>query len=420
VTNIGAADRVENNAERDRVVHSADARSARLAASMSGTNLARAGDYNQRTVLQAIRLGGETTRVELAALTGLTAPTIANITKRLTELGLVRLVGRRQGARGQPALQLSINPDGAFAIGLNIDRDHISLALVDLAGAVRRLVRREVDFALPPDVVAFAREQVAALLSAEGVRDEHVLGVGVAIPDELGRITIPHRPAAYDAWNSIDIASLLREVLPWPVHVDNDAAAAALGEAQQRTGHDGQTFFYLLISAGLGGGPVIDGNYFRGASLRSGEIGLMPDPSSDRVGAVVQDTVSVSALRARFEDAGKNGDLANLVSQDPSCRLIVDAWIRDAARSLASPIVAVNCLINPAAILIGGRLPLPIVTQLVEALEATLDSTSLPSRAPILAAVTAEDGAVIGAAALPFLDNVLPSDSILIQAGRRD
>lgn len=417
---IVAPDKGDRTPDRGGIVHSANARSARLAASMSGTNLARAGDYNQRTVLQAIRLSGETTRVELAALTGLTAPTIANITKRLTDLGLIQLVGRRQGARGQPALRLSIDPDGAFAIGLNIDRDHVSLALVDLAGTVRGLVRQDIEFALPPDVIAFACEQVAAMLAAEDVPHDKVLGLGVAMPDDLGRIPIPHRPAAYDAWNSVDIASELRQQLAWPIHVDNDAAAAALGEAQQRAGPDGQTFFYLLISAGLGGGPVIEGNYFRGASLRSGEIGLMPDPTAERAGAVVQDTVSLSALRARFEGAGKDSGLASLRSDDPSCQALVDAWIRDAARSLASPLGAVNCLINPAAIVIGGRLPQPLVTRLARALDTMLEDVALPSRAPILEAVTGEDGAVIGAAMLPFLDHVLPSDSILIQAGRRE
>jgi len=402
------------------VVHSADARSARLAVSLSGTNLARAGDYNQRTVLQAIRLAGETTRVELANLTGLTAPTIANITGRLTDLRLIKLVGRRQGARGQPALRLSIDPDGAFAIGLNIDRDHMSLALVDLAGATRAVVRREVAFALPEEVVAFAGEQLDGLLRAGRADRARVLGVGVALPDDLGRIPIPHRPAGYERWDGVDVGALVRRALPWPIHVDNDAAAAALGEAQQRTGSGGQNFFYLLISAGLGGGPVIDGTYFRGATLRSGEIGLMPDASVARAGAVVQDTVSLSALRARFEAAGRAGTGAELLADDPACRGIVDGWIADAAASLAAPLVAVNCLLDPAAILIGGRLPLALVERLAAALNARLDGYRLPSRAPIAAASTAEDGAVIGAAMLPFLDHVLPSDAILIQAGRRD
>ncbi|MEC8034515.1 MAG: hypothetical protein VX205_05910 [Pseudomonadota bacterium] len=52
---------------------------------LSGTNLERAADHNQRITLHAIRVGGMLTRVELARITGLTAPAIANITKRLLQ-----------------------------------------------------------------------------------------------------------------------------------------------------------------------------------------------------------------------------------------------------------------------------------------------------------------------------------------------
>jgi predicted NBD/HSP70 family sugar kinase len=404
---------------RTRSGRQTEGRSARLAVSLSGTNLVRAGDYNQRTVLQAIRLSGETTRVELARQTGLTAPTIANITGRLTELGLVRLAGRRHGPRGQPALRLTVDPDGAFAIGLNIDRDHVTMVALDLAGEVRSRVSREMTFAMPEDVVAYVRDELAGLIAAGGIRSDRVLGVGVALPDELGKIALPHRPVGYERWSELDVAQLLADVLPWPVHVDNDAAAAAVGEAQCSTGFEHPSFFYLLISAGLGGGPVIDGSYYRGATLRSGEIGLMPDPTSGMAGALVQDTVSLSALGTRLEAAGQPfARLEDLVSPAPATAAVVDRWIEDATRSLVLPLVAVNCLINPNAVLIGGRLPMPLIERLAASLNGALCTQSLPSRARVMSANMAGDAPAIGAAILPFLDQVLPSDAILIQAGR--
>lgn len=401
-------------------VTSADARTARLSLSLSGTNLVRAGDYNQRTVLQAIRLSGETTRVELARQTGLTTPTIANITGRLLELGLIRLAGRLHGARGQPALRLTIEPDGAFAIGLNIDRDHINMVVLDLAGEVRSRLTHEIDFAMPDDVVAFVRDRIDSMLVAGGVVRDRILGVGVALPDDLGKIDLPHRPIGYEKWSRLNVAELLGGVLPWPVHVDNDAAAAALGEAQRSTGYVSPSFFYLLISAGLGGGPVIEGSYYRGATSRSGEIGLMPDPTSERPGALIQDTVSLSALGARLEAAGRRvSGIDDLLSDDATTVAVIERWIGDAARSLVGPLVAVNCLINPGAVLIGGRLPPPLIERLAIALDQALDGTRMPARAPIYPAAMAGDAAAIGAAILPFLDQVLPSDAILIQAGRQ-
>lgn len=398
--------------------HAAEGRDARLSRSLSGTNLERAGDYNLRTVLQAVRLNGDTTRVAIAQQTGLTAPTIANITGRLIDMGLVRNAGRIQGGRGQPALRLQINPEGAFGIGLNIDRDHLTLVTLDLAGQVRSRETREIAFAMPDDVVAFVGEVLDRAIADGGVDRDRVLGVGVAIPDDLGRITLPHQPTGYGVWNEVDPTVLLG-ILPWPIHCDNDAAAAALGEAEYGTAFDNPSFFYLLISAGLGGGPVIDRSYHRGANARSGEIGLMPD-TTGQPGATVQDTVSLSALLARLESAGfSRPAVDDLCGDDPRLAPVIDGWIADAVRALTAPLVAINCLLDPDAILIGGRLPMPLITRLAEGLTETLEAVPQPSRAKIMPAVMAQDAPAIGAAILPFLDHILPSDSILIQSGRQ-
>jgi predicted NBD/HSP70 family sugar kinase len=85
---------------------------------------------------------------------------------------------------------------------------------------------------------------------------------------------------------------------------------------------------------------------------------------------------------------------------------------------LVQPLIAVNCLINPAAILIGGRLPGKLVDALVERLNARMAGRKLPVVAPVRRAEAADDASAIGAAIIPFLDHVLPSESILMQAGR--
>ncbi|MEG3165687.1 ROK family transcriptional regulator [Sphingomonas sp. PB2P19] len=394
-------------------------RGARLGISLSGTNLERAGDYNQRTVLQAIRVSGEASRTELAAITGLTGPTIANITRRLLDAGLIAEAGRRQGARGQPAAQLVINPAGSFSIGINIDRDHISIVSLDLAGTVLTRATREAAFPMPDEVAAWLVEEIAAIRAANVIDERRLLGVGVAMPDDFGRVSLPHRPSAYEVWNDVDITAMIGGIVPWPVHVDNDAAAAAIGEAQFGAGMKLRSFFYILVSAGLGGGLVIDGNYFRGAGARSGEIGFMPDMSPQAFGRTVQQTVSLSALYARLDAAGcVVAGVDALTGDDPAVAAIVARWIEDAAQSLIAPLIAVSCLVDPGAVLIGGRLPAALVDALVERLGAMLSSIVLPSPVRVLRATMSNDAPAIGAAILPFLDHILPSDAILMQGGR--
>jgi predicted NBD/HSP70 family sugar kinase len=145
----------------------------------------------------------------------------------------------------------------------------------------------------------------------------------------------------------------------------------------------------------------------------------MPDLTSAEAGARVQDTVSLSALGARLEAAGQSfTGREDLLAETPAAIAVVDRWVEDAARSLLSPLVAVNCLINPNAVLIGGRLPTPLIGRLAASLNERLGGMALPSRAPVIPATMAGDAPAIGAAILPFLDRLLPSDAILIQAGR--
>ncbi len=394
----------------------ADERAVRLGPSLSGTNLERAGDYNQRVVLQVIRRHPDITRTEIATMTNLTAPTIANITGRLFEADLIIDAGRRHGGRGQPAVRLRINPDGCFAIGLNIDRDHVTLVSLDLAGTVRSRVTRQVSFAMPEDIVAFVRDGVADIRASGKVRMDRVLGVGVALPDDLGRVPMPHRPAGYERWADVDLQALLGDAVPWSVHIDNDAAAAAIGEAQFGSGHDHASFFYILVSAGLGGGVVIDGSYYRGAGARSGEIGFLPlDGAPDRV---LQDVVSLSALSARLEHAGLDLGTVETTQAFPAAYAQhVDAWLDEASSALVPALTAVNCLINPAAVLIGGRLPDDVLDRLASDAHRKLTAAApnIPTIAPIHRAMLSQDAPAVGAAILPFLDRILPSDAILIK-----
>ncbi|WP_445192712.1 ROK family transcriptional regulator [Sphingomonas sp. Tas61C01] len=384
-------------------------RSARLSHSLSGTNSVRTGDYNQRTVLNAIRRAGETTRTKLAAQTGLSTPTVVGIVTRLVELGLVVPLDKIRGRRGQPAKRMGVAADGAYGVGLNIDRDHLTLVVVDLAGDVRWRRTVETAFALPDAVVTFAGEAVAAALAETAIDPARILGIGVAVPNDLGRIVLPYQPADYDGWDYADLPAMFA-AFGWPVYVDNDAAAAAMGEAQSEVAFEEASFFYLLVSAGLGGGLVIDRTFYRGATGRSGEIGLMPDDGSG--GPTVQDVVSISALLDRLEAAGLPRDVDDALADAMS---VIDLWIDDAVRTLTAPLIAVTCLMNPAAVVIGGRLPQQLIERLASGLRDTIDRADLPFSPIVRPAAMADHAPALGAAIIPFLDRLLPSDSILIK-----
>jgi predicted NBD/HSP70 family sugar kinase len=382
--------------------------------SLSGTNLERAGDYNQRVTLQSIRIGAAKTKQEIAALTGLTVPAITNITNRLLDDGLILEAGKLHGGRGQPAMTFAINPDGCFSIGLNIDRDHITIVLLDFAGKVRARATREVAFASPEDVSDFFEKHWKAFLKTKGVKAGRIVGVGVAIPDDIANVDLPHRPAAYEAWNRVDVGQLLSRRHDFPVAIENDAAAAALGELHFGHGMRKPSFFYMLISSGLGGGLVVEGEYFRGAEGRSGELGFLPLDSRRTDAETLQEAVSLSGLNQCLGDDLAVSDPGQLADLPADAQAKITAWLDLAAHLLVAPVISISCLINPHAIYIGGRLPEALIDRLATLItEKLAQRRNLLSMAPVLRAALAADAPAMGAAIIPIIDRYLPSRSAL-------
>ncbi len=183
---------------------------------LSGTNLARAGDHNQRVTLHAVRLNGPVTRTDLALKTGLTPAAIANITNRLLKDRLILNAGRLRGARGQPASKFVINPDSWFSIGLNVDRDHVTLVVLDFVGKVRARASREIHFAKPAAVRSFFQRSVGQLLAKAGIAPTASSGWAwhfpTTSPGHICRTSRPTTPRGPD----VRVDDLIRDVLGNP------------------------------------------------------------------------------------------------------------------------------------------------------------------------------------------------------------
>jgi predicted NBD/HSP70 family sugar kinase len=393
------------------------------ASSLSGTNLERVGDYNYRVTFQAIRVNDVITRAQLVALTGLTPPAIANITNRLLQEKLILATGKVQGSRGQPPKLLTINPDGCFTIGLNIDRDHLTAVALDLAGKVRARHAIEVDFALPGQVASFFKGAVARMMAEHSIDRRRLLGVGVALPDRLSQIELPKRPKAYSEWDKVDLPKMIGQIVDGPVFVENDASAAALGELQFGHGMKLRSFFYILISAGLGGGLVIEGTQYRGAHGRSGEIGFLPLKSRRTEAEDLGQAVSLQGLYDALRSGGFNISRPEALSHlTEKGQRLVEEWLDSAASFLLPPILAVRCLIDPQAVFIGGRMPPNLVEGLIARLNKSLASQKRAalSEGVLQSAALGVDAPVIGAALLPLYDRLLPSRTALMKPAQTE
>lgn len=380
---------------------------------LSGTNLEYTRSYNQRVVLEAIRLHEPVSRAEIARHTGLSNQTVSNIVGELLARGVIKVGDKRLGRRGQPALEIRLNPEGAFSIGLHLDRDHLSGVLMDLGGTVHQQVHYDLQMPSPREALRYMEKAVLELRHRHP-RAVELWGVGVALPGPMemasGRVVaVPNFPG----WGDVAVRDGLEERLGVLVYLENDATAAATGERWHGVGRAFSDFFYVYLGFALGGGVVIGGHPHRGFSGNAGEFGHT------------------------FVAVGKGAQLlGNYVSPEELYRIVgvprptaleplfrrrdprVMEWLTRAADFMAPALVTVESLLDPQALIFGGRIPRPLIRHLVEGLEARLGLYRLPGKPfypRLLLGQAQQDSACLGAATLPFYEEIAPSHHLLLK-----
>jgi predicted NBD/HSP70 family sugar kinase/biotin operon repressor len=373
------------------------------AADLTGSNAGQAGEYNRALVLRAIHRDSPISRTEIARQTGLTKPAIARIVDKLLDEGLVMEARRRHGLRGQPAIELEIDPEGCFSIGVNIDRDHLTIVAVDATGAVRGRVHHEKRFILPDEFVELTGEAISYFRRSRLIDEARLSGIGVAIPDWLGEIPVIGKPANYSLWTHFDVRAALSAFTTQPIFIDNESNAAAVAELDYGLGAESRSFFYVYISACTGGSLVLDGVRHRGAMGLSGEIGWLPVAEDDGPGRVkVQPLGEIFSLFFLYEDLRRHGVIVtkpqDLLTLDARARSFVSAWLKRMSAYIAEAVIHIGLIVDPDAVVVGGRLPVRLIDELLRYVHEHLANADpdLPS----IHRASTEDAGALGAAAM--------------------
>jgi glucokinase len=125
--------------------------------------------------------------------------------------------------------------------------------------------------------------QIVAQVEAVAAGDSPA-AVGVGVPSIIDFATGLARWSVNVPLADVPLRSVLGERLGLPVFVDNDATVAALAEAHDESGRlDAQTLVMFTVGTGVGGGIVIDGRIYRGATGAAGELGMTLVAIDDRV-----------------------------------------------------------------------------------------------------------------------------------------
>jgi predicted NBD/HSP70 family sugar kinase len=380
---------------------------------------------NSAAVLRAIRSDGPISRAGLARATGLSKPTVNEVVELLLDSGYVTerigdqaIEERRPGPR---ARLLSFRADRGHVLGIDIGARKVLAVAADLAGEIAASVRHETSalHRSDPDALLDLVEAVASeVLDAAGVDRETLQSVGVGTPGVVDPVTgeVSLAPQL-GGWDGIPLASRLEPVFPCPVLVDNEVRLSLLAERWRGAARGIDDVFYVQLGVGIGGGVLIGGDVYRGASGAAGEIGYLPlfsgHDGRDGLGPFEHAAggTAFARLGRAAVDAGEGVTLLELAAGDPeaidaevvfaaaergdeTARAILDELLDRLARGIASAVT----LLNPSTVIIGGGIA-RAGTTLLEPLEVRI--RELVPVAPRVALSALGDQAVaLGAARL--------------------
>ncbi|CAM2066411.1 ROK family protein [Sulfidibacter corallicola] len=261
-----------------------------------------------------------------------------------------------------------------MVVGIDIGGTNTDIGLVTRGGdclARKRLATRDY-----PTAEAFADGLARTILELLADREIRTLaGVGVGAPNgNAFRGTIEHAPNL--KWKGvIPLAKWLHRRVLCPIHLDNDANAAAMGEMLYGGARGLRDFVMVTLGTGLGSGVVIDGKLVRGHDGFAGELGhtvVMPGGRPCGCGrrGCLETYVSVTGLIATVIDLldqtwaqpsrleksrdSLNGKLIAAAAEagDP----IAELAFRRTGHMLALGLANAAAITNPEAIVLAGGL----------------------------------------------------------------
>ncbi len=356
-------------------------------------------EANNQRIVEAVKLYGGLTQVELATVTGLSPATVSNIVKQLTaDDVLATTATTRSGRRAQ---LVTLTRSSGLAAGVHIGRRTLSVLISDASSEVRAVKRKP----LPPEHRFDTTLDETALLVADlagevGGSLDDVVAVGIALPTRYERGPLGGQ-GPLPGWHDLDVVAVMNRRLSRPIVLVSEVEAAATAEARfggLRGAHRGlhvrvgETTDCCVVIDGQPQGPGALGHVQitpSGPICHCGARGCLNTVvSAEALGALVRVSHGVMGLRAIVQAA---------VDGDPGCRQI----IADAGAHIGTAMADLCTVLDLDKVTVGGPLAATGETLLTPIREALRSRPLLPSPDELFADTRfGADAETIGATAL--------------------
>ncbi len=231
---------------------------------------------NRSVLLNILKENGPMSRKDISEISGLSAGAITIISNEMLNEGIIKEVGHADssGKAGRKKILIDIEMEHKYVIGINIEKEKITLAISNLD--LNIIGDKELDTdseKQPEESLLEIVEHIKDLLWKMDISKSNVLGIGVGIVGKVDPVDgVSHE--AYDIWKkSVNIKEILEKSLKIPVVVDNNVRSLALAEIYCSEIKDLSDFIFIKHGPGLGAAIVINKKLLYGYQNMAGEIG---------------------------------------------------------------------------------------------------------------------------------------------------
>jgi len=353
----------------------------------------------EKIVLDLIMRKGGLTQSQLVEQTATTQQYLSKLIAGLVAKGLIKR-GKKvpSGGRGQPGVNIEIDPSFLYSFGVCIISDAISVAVIDFAGNVIGQSSHPMADMSRAAVIKHLNSTITAFKKTHDISPEDIAGLGIGISGYATGEPATFNPTTpLDDWALVNLENILSDATQLPSWAENDGNVAALGENMRGVGRWADNFVYIYLTYGFGGGIIMNGKLQRGHVGNAGELrGTVPYSNYEITLESLR--LSVNSYGASFKDV--NALIENFDINLPG----IEEWIFSIKDTLRQVFRSMAAILDPAAIVIGGQIPKALGLRLIEECkpyEPLRRGIAMPSPKLVLAESDGDAGA-IGAAILPL------------------
>lgn len=331
-------------------------------------------DFNELLVLNAIREVQPISRVDIAERTGLEGSTVSKIVGRLLASEFVYEDGVGPASRlgGRKKRFLHLNPDRAYAVGIDVGPRETAIALSDFSGRILRSTAID-NKRSPQEALAEVARAVRKILRHAPDRSR-VRGIGVSLIGLVDPVTGRVLAGENLGWGEdVPVGALLKKALKTdlPIYFENDARLSALAELWfgKEAVRQARELVFLDVGEGVGSGIVIGGQLYSGSVHGAGEFGhISIDPKGPACSCggrgclelFASDPATVRRYQALCRSEGHGAEasatlsIREVVSRARRGDSAAVEALRQTAEYLGRGLVPIAYSVNPELIVIGG------------------------------------------------------------------